>query len=190
MEFKGKMDYPLLDLGVSQLYLSRDKLLGVQAWLTADSAARMAPLPVHDFGNGRYTLTDGHTRAYVAWRLGLERIPIIYDHDDIVASGLGPELYRMDICWCTRFGIKNVRHLAGRILDGADYARLWLRRCERGYDLLSHTTPLQRAALERSQPALSLYGASADAMTFYFEDRAGGLYAVDLLEGVPRVERD
>lgn len=189
MEFKGTMDYPLLELGVSQLYLSRDKLRSVQSWLRAASAARMSPLPVHDFGNGRYTLTDGHTRAYVAWQLGLARIPIVYDHDDIVARGMGPTLYRMDIEWCSRFGIRDVRQLADRIVDGAEYERLWIRRCERGYDLMKHTTPAQRAALRRSQPALYLYGASPDAMQFYFEDLRGGLYVLDLLCGnVPRVE--
>lgn len=188
MEFKGVMAYPILDLGVSQLYLSRDKLRSVQAWLTSGSVS-MAPLPVHDFGDGRYTLTDGHTRACVAWQLGLDRIPIIYDRDDIVVKWPGPELYRMDIEWCSRFGVRSARQLAGRVLDGADYERLWIQRCERGYNLLTHTTPAQRAALSRSQPALYLYGASADALTFYFEDRAGGLYAVDLMDGSPRVER-
>lgn len=183
MEFKGAMDYPLLELGMSQLYLSRDKLNGVHTWLNLNSAARMTPLPVHDFGDGRYTLTDGHTRAYAAWQLGLDRIPITYDRDDIVARGMGPALYRMDIEWCARFGIRDVRQLAGRIVDGVDYERLWIRRCERGYNLIKHTTPAQRAALVRSQPALYLYGASPDALCFYFEDIRGGLYVFDLMHG-------
>ncbi len=190
MEFKGAIYYPLLELGVSQLYLSRDKLSAVERWLTAESAARMVPLPVRDFGDGRYTLTDGHSRAYVAWTRGVERIPIAYDRDPIVSQGLGPELYRMDIAWCARFGVRDVRQLAPRIVDGDVYARLWIRRCDRGCNLLKCTTPAQRAALERSQPALWLYGANADATCFYFEDRTGGLYEVDLPDGVPRVERD
>lgn len=46
----------------------------------------MDPVPVHDFGNGKYTLTDGHSRVYVAYEHGLTHVPIAYDKDEIMRS--------------------------------------------------------------------------------------------------------
>lgn len=54
------MIVPIRTLGVSQLYVSTEKLARVRAWFDPRS---MTPLPVRDFGNGRLTLTDGNLYA-------------------------------------------------------------------------------------------------------------------------------
>lgn len=173
MAFEGVREVPILELGISQMYLCEDKVRAVEAWLTPEAARGMAPLPVCDFGNGRCTLTDGHTRAFVACRRGMTRLPVVYDADEWIAGDMGQALYRMDIEWCERFRLKDVRCLQGRIVAREAYERLWISRCERSGHLLSRTTPQEREALRKTAPSLFLYGASEDASTLYFEDAQG-----------------
>jgi hypothetical protein len=109
----------VLELGLSQIYLSRAKLNGVLAWFCPERAGEIAPLPVRDFGDGRYTLTDGHTRAYAAYLAGVRRIPVCYDDDEIVSCAEGQKLYRSDIEWCARFGLRSVADFERRILSPA-----------------------------------------------------------------------
>jgi len=48
------------------------------------------PIYVHDFmKNGNFHITDGHTRAFIAWKYGIKQIPYIYDESEIVASETG-----------------------------------------------------------------------------------------------------
>ena len=54
------------------------------------------PLPVHDFGDSRLTLTDGHSRAFTAYQ-HKAKVPIVYDTDDIVTCDEGQMLYKNDI---------------------------------------------------------------------------------------------
>lgn len=35
------------------------------------------------------TLTDGHTRAYIAYKNGVSYLPVIYDNDDMITSKVG-----------------------------------------------------------------------------------------------------
>ena len=133
-------------------------------------------MPVHDYGNRKYTLTDGHSRAYVAYKCGLTQIPIIYDNDDMVAGEMGQKLYNADIEWCNRFGIENISHLKSRILTNEEYQRLWIGRCNRSYDLLTQTTEEERKLMQDSVPELFLYGASKDLAETYFEDSSGKLF--------------
>ena len=104
------------DLGVSQLYLSEAKLKNIEKWFDPKHMDRFEPLPVHDFGDGRLTLTDGHTRAFTAYRQGV-KAPVFYDTDELVTGEIGQQLYRNDIIWCRRFHIGSVADLEGRILS-------------------------------------------------------------------------
>ncbi|MBO5167304.1 MAG: hypothetical protein J6B90_12000, partial [Lachnospiraceae bacterium] len=72
MEFTGIKNYPLLDLGLSQIYLNKSKIESIEKWFNPDDLSNFTPLTVHNYGNGRYTLTDGHSRAYVAYKHGLK----------------------------------------------------------------------------------------------------------------------
>ena len=170
MAFVGVINYPLMELGLSQIYLNEDKIRAIEKWFNPDNMDIFEPLTVHDYGNGKYTLTDGHSRAYVAYKNGLTVIPIVYDNDEIVAGEIGQILYRTDIEWCNRFSIYNISHLKHRIISNEDYQRLWVERCNRSYNLLVQTTMQERELIQNKHPELFLYGASDDLSEFYFEN--------------------
>lgn len=76
MEFEGMRMVPILELGPSQLYLDQSKIEAVETWFHPEDMAAYEPWPVHHFGNGRYTLTDGTAvvmppikQAFHAYRL-------------------------------------------------------------------------------------------------------------------------
>ncbi|MDD6683408.1 MAG: hypothetical protein PUE61_09705 [Clostridiales bacterium] len=173
MAFVGVINYPIMELGLSQIYLNEKKIKAIEKWFNPSDMVRFEPLTVHDYGNGKYTLTDGHSRAYVAYVNGLTAIPIVYDNDEIVAGEIGQELYRTDIEWCNRFSIYNISHLKQRIISNEDYQRLWIERCDRSYNLLVQTTVEEREFIQSKKPKLFLYGASDDLSEFYFENSDG-----------------
>ena len=176
MEFKNVINYPVLDLGLSQIYLNADKISAIKEWFVPDDLSVFEPLPVHDFGNGKYTLTDGHSRAFVAYKNGITHIPIVYDMDDIVVGETGQMLYLTDIEWCNRFRLENISHLENRILTKEQYQRHWIERCDKSYYLLTQTTEKERKELQKVEPELFLYGASEDLLELYFENIKGEIF--------------
>lgn len=173
MEFKGVINYPIMELGVSQIFLNEGKIKAVEEWFDLGNMHIFEPLTVRDFGNGKYTLTDGHSRAYVAYKNGITVIPIVYDNDEIVAGEIGQKLYKTDIEWCNRFFIFNISHLAKRIINNDDYQRLWIERCDRSYNLLTQMTEEECQLIQSKKPNLFLYGASDDLSELYFENSEG-----------------
>ena len=176
MKFAGIINYPLLDLGLSQIYLNENKIKAIEKWFNLNDMSIFKPLTVHDYENGKYTLTDGHSRAYVAYMNGLTFVPIVYDNDDMVAGKLGKILYCADIEWCGRFHIENISHLESRIITNEEYQRLWIRRCDRSYNLLMLTSEENREKLQKEVSELFLYGASKDLSEIYFENASGELF--------------
>ena len=176
MKFKTVKIYPLLDLGLSQIYLNADKISAIEKWFVPDDLSVFEPLPVHDFGNGKYTLTDGHSRAYVAYKNGISHIPIVYDMDNIVIGETGQMLYLADIEWCNRFHLENISHLCSRILSNEQYQKLWIERCDKSYYLLTQTTEEVRKELQSIEPESFLYGASEDLFELYFENKKGEIF--------------
>lgn len=175
-EFEGIKNYPLLELGLSQIYLNAEKIRAIEEWFDPCDTSDMDPLTVHDFGNGKYTLTDGHSRAYVAYKNGLTHIPIVFDKDEIVVGELGQKLYGADIEWCERLHLRNISDLSNRILESEEYNRLWVERCNKCYNLLSQTNECERKILQGKASNLYLYGASEDLSQLYFEDSYGKSY--------------
>lgn len=170
--FTGIRWISLTELGLSQLYLSQDKLTAISEWFTPDALVQH-PLPVHDFGNGRYTLTDGHSRAFTAWRKGMYKVPVAYDLDEIITCAVGQMLYHEAIRWCERFHLYTVPDLAARIVSGPEYVRLWHERCDHSHALLTGTIAAQRVSWAAKHPELHLYGACEDLSILYFEDDRG-----------------
>ena len=80
------------ELQPSQLYLSEAKVAAVRT-----GSRPLAPLPVKRLG-GRVVLTDGHTRAFVAWRSGQRQIEVHWDGDDL-------STWHKVICISTSMGI-------------------------------------------------------------------------------------
>lgn len=171
--FAGIKWLPISDLGVSQIYLSADKLDNVRAWFNPADLTGFDPLTVCDFGNGRLTLTDGHSRAFIAYTMGVSELPVVYDTDILVTSDIGQLLYKNDIVWCERFGVKTIGDLRERIISKTDYEELWIKRCDKAYNLLTQTTQEQRVNLQRLCPELYLFGANADVSLLFFESLDG-----------------
>lgn len=176
MEFQGIKLINVDLLGLSQIYLSSNKIASVTEWFNPQCMDNFQPLPVHDFGNNTYTLTDGHTRAYVAYKNGVSLLPVFYDNDDIVTNQIGQMLYNADIEWCKRFRLSHIKQLEHRIINKNTYQKLWIDRCDRSYNLLTKTSHSERIQLENLVPDLFLYGASEDISTLFFENEAGELF--------------
>lgn len=176
MKFSGIRLINIDLLGLSQIYLSSDKIASVTEWFDPQNMDLFQPLPVYDFGNNKYTLTDGHTRAYVAYKNGISFLPVFYDADDIITNPTGQRLYNEAIAWCGRFKLYHIMQLEHRIINKNAYQKLWADRCERSYNLLDSTSRSQRMQLQALVPDLFLYGASEDKSTLYFENEAGELF--------------
>lgn len=176
MKFQGIETINIDQLGLSQIYLSADKIASVAEWFDPRCLDNFQPLPVHDFGNNTYTLTDGHSRAYIAYKCGVAALPVVYDNDNVVAGPIGQMLYRADIDWCKRFGLSHIKQLESRILSKSRYQKLWIGRCGRCYNLFTQTSDSERMKLQKIAPDLFLYGASEDRSVLFFEDADGNLF--------------
>ncbi|MBS5725519.1 MAG: hypothetical protein KHW59_07050 [Clostridiales bacterium] len=177
--FQGVQWVTPTDLGVSQLYLNKSKLRDVERWFEPNHMSLCNPLPVYDFGNGRLTLTDGHSRAFIAYK-HKTKVPIIYDVDSSVTSEIGQKLYKNDIVWCQRFNIQTVADLEARLVNSSKYQSLWINRCDRAYNLLTKTNERERLKIEGQYADLFLYGANEELTIYYFENAQGQLFEFSL----------
>ncbi len=112
---------PLTAVQPSQLCLDGSKFSHVTRWFDFD-APNYQPLPVREF-DGRWTLTDGHTRAFVAYLSVARELRVVRDSDGISVSG-----YERCVSWCRDEGITEISDLAGRVTTEAFEAR-WVDRC-------------------------------------------------------------
>lgn len=176
MKFQGIKFISINELSLSQIYLSEDKIKAVLSWFNPKNMDNFEPLSVYDFGNGRYTLTDGHTRAYIAYINGVTTIPVVYDNDEIVTGEIAQKLYKEDIIWCERFGLNHIKDLENRIISQDKYQKLWIIRCDKSYNLITNTSVKKRNDLQKLVPNLFLYGASENMQVLYFENEIGELF--------------
>ena len=114
----------LRDLQPSQLYISAKKLAAVWAWLDPADLGIFEPLPVKLL-DGLPVLTDGHTRAVAALLAGLEKVPLVWDEDD-----LDWELYRRCVAACREQGIISPAALTERIITAEEYKVKWDGWCD------------------------------------------------------------
>lgn len=104
----------ILSLGISQININQRKIQEIESWFDITHTDSYSPLPVKDIGNGRYTLTDGHSRAYVAFKKGLKHIWVSLDKDETVCNEIGQKIYRTAIWWCDRFSLHSINDLEQR----------------------------------------------------------------------------
>jgi hypothetical protein len=116
---------PVADLHPTQLYLSSEKLAVVVDWFDFDSPA-YDPLPAFEYG-GAWYLSDGHTRAFVAWLAGETRIRV--ERDTEVREVYDFDVYRTCIEWCAEAGVESIPDLRGRVVEPATYEERWIDRC-------------------------------------------------------------
>jgi hypothetical protein len=160
MGFIGKKMMSIDDLGLTQIYLSQKKIEKVLKWFKK-SLEGFEPVPVHDFlGNGDLYLSDGHTRAFVAWLNGVKEIPVVYDEDEIITCEIGQILYKKDIGWCERIGLHHVSSLKNRIISQSDYETFWMGRCGALYrlEMLLLENKVDKNLLEQEANRLEEHG--------------------------------
>ena len=170
-------------LKISQIYLSQKKIDNVLSWFKP-SLRDFEPIFVRDFlNNGNLHITDGHTRAFIAWKQGIQQIPYIYDEDEIVTCELGQIQYEEDIVWCDRFNLQHVSDLSNRILSEQDYEEFWRGRCKKMYDLkvalLDGTINAKKFTEKKeklAQKGLFVYGIAKNLRSLYFENNLGELF--------------
>ena len=169
----------LNDLGLSQIYLNRNKIDAIKHWFSIKNSDDYDPLPVYDFGDGKLTLTDGHSRAFVAYQLGIKKIKVQYDQDEVVTGITGQKLYKQSLIWCKRFSIDNIGKLEDRIISNEDFTHYWIERCNRSYNLLTKTSDKEFHDLSLKFENLFLYGSDEDLAHFYYESLSGELWDYD-----------
>jgi len=127
---------PLAQLQPSQLYISEAKLAHVLAWWQPPTLETLEPIPIKRLhgadGRIRVIYTDGHTRAFAAYRLGFTEVPVVWDEDE-----LDWEAYQICVDWCLDADIRTIADLKGRVIPPEQYEVLWHDRCRTMQDALA-----------------------------------------------------
>lgn len=116
----------LSELGPTQLYLSSGKLSDVFEWFDFDDP-NYGTLPAFEHG-GKWYLSDGHSRAFVANLAGVEEIQI--HRDENIREEYDFDVYLECIRWCEDAGVETVRDLAGRVVEPETFEAVWVARCQ------------------------------------------------------------
>ncbi|MFR1758303.1 MAG: GNAT family N-acetyltransferase [Christensenellaceae bacterium] len=117
---------PVSSLSPSQLYISEGKLRLCREWFTPKFLVDMDPILYKRF-QGLRLITDGHTRAVMAYLAGIEQVPCCVDEDELDMTA-----YAKDRAWCIQQGVHTVGDLASRIVSVKEYETLWRKRCMEG----------------------------------------------------------
>ena len=124
----------LLDIQPSQFYVSEEKIHEIKLWFDKNDLTNFTPIPIKEL-NGRIIFTDGHTRAWVAYTVGLKIVPLIWDEDD-----LDWEAYQMCVDACVERNVHTVADFEGRILSGVDYKEKWDSWCDSLHESLEQNS--------------------------------------------------
>lgn len=114
----------------SQLYLSEKKIEQMLNSLRNSEFENAQPLPVKQLDND-IIFTDGHTRAYILWLNGFQKIKVIWEVED-----LDWKLYEICVEWCKQAGIRTIADLKDRIIDHESYQIIWIERCKKMEDYM------------------------------------------------------
>lgn len=104
----------------SQLYLNTAKLEALKDF----DPAKSEPLPIKQLGDQIF-LTDGHHRAFLFHQAGYEKLPVVWDTDD-----LEMDIYEACLKWCQEADVTHIKDLGNRVLSAEDYSVLWISRCQ------------------------------------------------------------
>jgi hypothetical protein len=117
------------DIQPSQIYINKEKLDEI---LKSFDPASFEPLPIIQIED-KTVLTDGHTRALVAYLDGMTHIPVYWDEDE-----LDLEAYSISVQWCLDEGIFTIADLKDRIVSPEEFQTLWIDRCTEMLHQLGH----------------------------------------------------
>ena len=119
---------PLTDIQPSQFFLSERKLEEIATWFDREE---LKPLPVKRL-EGKWFLTDGHSRAFTAYLRGRSELPVYFDRDDI-----NLKFYSNCIRLCKEKNIKSIADLKDRILSEEAYQTEWIDWCKRSFESMN-----------------------------------------------------
>lgn len=128
-------DYKLDEVQPSQFYISSQKISRVEEWFDKNDLSKFEPIPVKIL-DGVPVMTDGHMRAVVAIRAGLDKVPVVYDEDE-----LDWEMYREYVKACRKRNIASPYDLLNRVIPHDAYVTEWIGWCE----------ALQRSSTEKNR---------------------------------------
>ncbi|MBO4380772.1 MAG: ParB/RepB/Spo0J family partition protein [Clostridia bacterium] len=117
----------LKDLQPSQFYISEKKLAKVESWFNPEDFRSFEPIPIKLL-DGAYVMTDGHTRATAAIRAGLEKVPLVWDEDE-----LSWDMYRKCVEECRARNVVSPTDLVNRIID-----EKWNKWCDVMQNEITH----------------------------------------------------
>lgn len=119
---------PFSEIQPSQFFLSEKKLEEIATWFDQEE---LKPLPVKRW-EGKWFLTDSHSRAFTAYLRGRSEIPIYFDRDDI-----NLKFYSNCIRLCQEKSILSIADLKDRILSEEAYQTEWLDWCKKTFESMN-----------------------------------------------------
>ena len=114
----------LTDLQPSQFYISEKKLRDIENWFDPKDISGFEPIPIKLL-DGKLVMTDGHTRAVVAIKAGLDSVPLVWDEDE-----LDWDMYRACVSACQEQSILSPADLLTRIISEEEYKEKWDKWCD------------------------------------------------------------
>ena len=114
----------LKDLQVSQFYISNAKLEEIKKWFNKDDLSNFDAIPVKIIDDD-IVMTDGHTRAVLAIMNDINKVPLVWENDD-----LSWDMYQECVKECKRQNIKSPYDLLSRIVDEDEYKDKWDKWCD------------------------------------------------------------
>ena len=114
----------LEELQPSQFYISAKKLRDIERWFNPTDFSGFEPIPVKML-DGLPVMTDGHTRAVAAIRVGLDAVPCIWEEEE-----LDWDMYRACVKACQEQNILSPADLLKRIVSEEDYKEKWDKWCD------------------------------------------------------------
>ncbi len=113
------------NLQPSQFYISEEKVKEVKSWFNPNDLSNFEPIPIKIL-DSEIIMTDGHTRAVVALNAGIDRVPLIWDNDD-----LDWDMYIECVKECQKNGVFSPKNLQNRIISEKDYDDKWNKWCDK-----------------------------------------------------------
>ena len=128
----------LTDIHPSQFYISQKKISEIEKWFNPQNLSNFEPIPIKKL-NGKIIFTDGHTRAWMAYKSGIKKVPIVWDEDE-----LDWDFYQFCVEGCLEREIYSIKDFEKRILSEENYIQKWDKWCENILSGGSYAKELQR----------------------------------------------
>lgn len=121
---KDIKELTIKDLQPSQFYISQKKIDDINKWFNPNDLSNFEPIPIKIL-DGDIVITDGHTRVVAALQNGLDKVPLVYDEDE-----LNWDMYRECVKECKILNITSPLSLLNRIISEDEYEIKWNKWCD------------------------------------------------------------